>query len=277
MLIDLFLLRLDSHYCGNPYYVTGHALASALRLGREFSEEQKKQMQVSHGIFKVFVGSQTNEPDAPRTYDEFFQTWRTLARVPVDLVVPEYRTVLRKQSPPILLASPFRYSKRLDPAKEQRQFSTFLSFYVGGLGGIDPNLFDRIQVGGRRNQGMGLTRLHHHIQTDTASWFGWPDAQPLGVRFITPLCLSSTFAGTDAFAFPSFLEPHQSGRFRQREEDLNMHGQACMLSLCDSGQAFALKSDASPRHTCELGISRIGVHKKYGYGEFQVFKYSSKK
>ena len=279
MLLDLFLLEMQTHYCGNPFYVTGNAIAHAVRLNKEMTKEQKDQLSVSHGIFKTFPRSAGYTPGPPTEYEEFFETWRTPRTSSPDLIVPELQCYYQPRSPtPYVLMSPVRYEGKKTPEKEQSEIPTFISFYIIGLGDMDPNIFDGIQVGGKRNMGMGKTTLRHHVRTNTSEWKGIPSEGELGVEFITPMCLESTFPGCDAVEFPEFLNPHISGRFRTREELLTIHSTSVKLKLLDSGQAFGLKKEFSQppklQKIIENGIERIGVHRKYGYGEYKVFAFA---
>lgn len=275
MLLDLFLLELLSHYSGNPYYVTGNAIAHATRLTGQLTDEQKKRLSISHGIIKTFA--RNDNLDKPADYSEFFKIWRTPRTSRSELIVPELRYYHPDRGAPFILMSPTRYEGKKDPDKEQNRRSTLISFYVIGLEDTDPNIFDGIAIGGRRNMGMGKTRLHLHISTDTSQWTGFPENDKLGVELITPLCLRSTFPGCDETNFPNFLEPHASGRFRTREEGITIHQKKVDLHLLDSGQAFAIK-ECLPRtelqKTINNGIERIGTHSKYGYGEYKVFAFA---
>lgn len=274
LLLDLFLLELTGYYSGNPYYVTGNALAHAARLGKTMTDEQKKTLSVSHGIFRTVITSgMANYGTAPATYKDFFDAWRTVQNTLVELVVPELRYCAPSQEGnAFVLMAPTRVLGKKKVDRDQGEVPTYLSFYATGLNGLDPNIFDGIQVGGKRNNGMGLTKLHRHIQVDTSTW-KLDTIGELGIELITPLCTESTFPGCNSVELPEFLETHN---FRTREERLNIHGKSFQMQLIDHGQAFKLKSGLTANNIEKIimnGIERIGNHNKYGYGEYKVFEF----
>ena len=157
---------------------------------------------------------------------------------------------------------------------KQKEWSTYIVFYVLGLGKTDIGIFDGLELGGGRNRGHGRTRLHHHVRTNTDDWIDIGMKYD-GVKFTTPLCMESDVPGTFEFVFPSFLEPRASGKYRMRIEKLSYHKKLKDLRLLDHGQVFRVK-DGSTVDLVRLGIRRIGNHEKYGYGEFEAIRFGSR-
>ena len=291
----MFVLRFESPYVGNPYYITGngiyHAVASRL------TDAQRASISVSHGVFfnvaSVEVGGKrrtardseghlisTQAGASPIskiwTYEDFFLL-RTQRLETLNLHGP-WGEMFYEESLPV---RPLRFDnsdqhrlRRPEEGGDEAIVWEYLNFYTHGCDDLDPNLFDGISLGGKRNKGFGATSLADsaEVRVDELDFLSLERSGNVDALLITPICLKSQFPGTEPCAFPSFAM--QPKMYRTRSEFIKHGDQRYGLELIDHGQRFDLAPVVvARRNLVELakeGIKRIGTHSKYGYGEFKL-------
>lgn len=283
--LDFFMLKLVSPYIGNPYYVNGNAILHAV--SDRLTEEQKEKISVSHGIFTTRYS--ISESIEVKDYISFFKYREPFCPIGAQEVsMPFYQSVLMKDGSFKIAMHNERYEGLKDIKKSQKKVSVFICFYVQNFEG-DKEIFNGIQIGGKRNFGFGETKLKER------NWTGYKRieiceeenseykenlikisipkidlSKKYLVKLITPICIESEFPQVENFEFPSFLVEH---KYRIREERINIHKKSYKLKLIDNGQWFAIKEGKTKEQIEEIifkGINRIGNHEKYGYGEFMV-------
>jgi hypothetical protein len=85
---------------------------------------------------------------------------------------------------------------------------------------------------------------------------------------VTPFVLESEYPNANDRDVPWWWAADRTA-LRQREEKVLEQGDVYRLQTVDHGQVVAYEGDR-PVETAKSGISRIGTHSKYGFGELRV-------
>lgn len=284
MKIDSFLLEFKNTnekgtpkirwptYTGNPYYVTGNAIFHSKEVCDQLTEKQKQNLKVSHGIFV-------------NMYPEYTNAYRNSKGQIPGHKIPNIKTyhdlfILRQPILPFdttggLASFPDYYPTKISGDPVMMQKRALLHFYAIGVN--NPEVFDSIQLGGKRNMGCGETRIvgHKTVEFDDLDFTRLLEKENPWCELITPLCLSSEFTNTKAYKqLPSFMGGN--GRpYRTRTEYIKQAENKYNLQLIDHGQAFPyiggkFKDDKETLYTAKSGLMGIYNHGKYGYGEIML-------
>jgi hypothetical protein len=93
------------------------------------------------------------------------------------------------------------------------------------------------------------------------------DADQHRVVIVTPFVLESEYPGTTAVAVPSWWE--SSTTLRRRTECIVEGADQFHVETVDHGQRVTY-AGSNPVVTAKAGVTRVGTHSKYGFGELRV-------
>lgn len=287
--IQQLLWELEMDYIGHPYYVSGNAIFHAL--AAELDYEVSRHLSASHGIFvpgeygtypeehsqsgvKPYMGSSLSDVEA---YDDLFlfrhpdQPWlldsrARDARNTHDIRVQHRNPALAHE---MVMGQP-------DDAHTNRQTMTwYLQAYVHA---DDPSVLplgeaalDRLQFGGRRNYGYGMTRLKDTqvINLEELDYSRLDDVDEYLIELVSPFVLASEYPGTDEDTVPWWWSVDHDDGLRRRVEKIVEQRDAYRLETIDHGQVVGY-TGSTPIKTAKKGVLRVGTHRKYGFGEFRV-------
>lgn len=276
-------------YLGHPYYVTGNAIYHAL--GQVLPCEQQQTIHASHGIFapgnfgsypeahtknKAHPSMGAAIPDV-EAYDDLFlhrhpdQTWLLDSR-PRDALNTHD---IRAQSGQPALAHEMRLGQPETAQSDARKTTWFIHAYLHAderdVLPLGSSVLDGLQFGGKRNYGYGTVQLHdtQMVDLDRLDYTRLADADHYRLELITPFVLSSEYPGTATVDVPWWWETVEDRRLRRREECI-VEGDECFhVRTIDHGQIVEYTGDR-PIETAKAGLTRIGSHSKYGFGELRV-------
>ena len=280
-------LRMD--YIGNPYYVSGNAIYHALAAELEY--ETSQHIKASHGIFTP--GEYGTYPEEHSQGGMCPHLGATLPDVEAydDLFLfrqPDHRWLLDSRPRDALNTHDIRMQHR-NPALAYKQIRgqpedarwnlRTVPWYVHAyLHADDPSVLplgeavlDGLQFGGKRNYGYGTTRLKDTqvVNLDDLDYSRLEDSGAYLIELVTPFVLTSEYPGAADNSVPWwwFLD-HDDG-LRRRDEKVIEQCEPYDLETIDHGQVVGYDGD-QPVNTAVNGITRIGTHSKYGFGEFRM-------
>lgn len=287
--IQQVIWALETEYLGHPYYVTGSAIYHAL--GLELPTDAHRHIHASHGLF--VPGQFGTFPDAHSQEGANPNMGATLA--PVETYADLF--LLRKPASPWLLDSRPRDALNVHPLRSHRGHvglagetsvgrpadarvdARRTSWYVAAFlhadrSGIlpiaDPHL-DGLQFGGERNFGYGQTRLQDTQMVDLAAleYDAVRAADAHCIELVTPYVLRSEYPATNDVALPWWWSVGDERRLRHRQAKLVEGADVFRCETIDHGQVVGYTGDR-PVETAKNGITRVGPHSKYGFGELRV-------
>lgn len=279
-------LKMD--YVGHPYYVSGNAIVHAL--GQRIPGDRLDVLQASHGIFVPGqFGSYPDEHSQSgarpcmgstlhpvEQYEDLFlfrdpsQRWLLDSRPRDALNTHNIRT----QSGHMALAHETRLGR---PADAYRQYETTVWYLSAYLHADDPDclplsedVLDGIQFGGKRNYGYGTAGLKETQCVDLSNldYSSIREADTHLLVLVTPLVLESGYPAADNWTVPPWWGESR-GEVREREERIFHDSCEYHLQTVDHGQVIEYTGDC-PVQTARKGITRLGSHSKYGFGELRV-------
>ncbi|WP_226908665.1 hypothetical protein [Haloferax massiliensis] len=274
-------------YLGHPYYVTGNAITNAL--AQSLPRDIRCSIHASHGMFApgqfgVYpdehsklrahpsMGAALPEVEA---YDDLFlhrhpeQLWLLDSR-PRDAINAHD---LRRHSGHPTFAYEMRVGRESASWTDARKTTWFVHAYLhaaeSGILPLDDDMIDGLQFGGKRNYGYGATSLHKTrlVDLEQLDYSRLEGADRYRIDLCTPFVLSSDYPGTTTVNIPEWWEMSQ--KLRHREECLVKSGSRHQLQTIDHGQQVTYTGDC-PVETAKAGLTRIGTHSKYGFGEFRI-------
>jgi len=151
----------------------------------------------------------------------------------------------------------------------------------GGAGGGDTrvplseDVLDGLQVGGARNYGFGRLSVADSqvIDVSALAYSRLRDAEAYVLELVSPYVLSSTYPGADDGGVPGWWASTTHGEerpvVRRREACLVVDGERYAVETVDHGQVVAYAGDDAV-WTARNGVTRVGTHSKYGFGELRV-------
>ena len=131
-------------------------------------------------------------------------------------------------------------------------------------------MLDRLQFGGKRNYGYGITRLKDTqvIDLEALDYSRLKNGEAFLVEVTTPFVLESEYPKAADQDVPWWWK--ESRRvLREREEKILEQREVYKLQTVDHGQVVKYEGDR-PIETAKRGILRVGSHSKYGFGELRV-------
>jgi hypothetical protein len=290
------LFELESPYAGRPYHVSGNALFNAFA-GR-VSDAVRGAVHVGHG---VFVPSEYGEyPDAHSMPGYAGKLGGSLPEVNryADLFL--YRDAAHRwllESRPRDAQNTFAvqsHGGRWAFAPEsffgvpehhrnsKRRVPWLLHCYVHAPGAesvlpVSTDVLDGIQVGGQRNYGFGDVSVADSqvVDLDDVSFDGLCRHDAYSIELLSPFVLQSGVPGADRQSLPSWWGESRSGEvvagdgLRRRNERLVTSDGVFELATVDHGHVVPY-TGRDPIGTARNGITRVGTHSRFGFGEFRV-------
>lgn len=280
--------ELEIDYIGHPYYVSGNAILHAL--GQCLSHDVHRHLCASHGVFvsgqfgrfpdehsqtgvRPYLGSRL--PDV-ESYDDLFllrhasHSWLLDSR-PRDAL---NTNDVRVQSGHPALSHETIMGKPEDARNQQQTTKWYINAYLHAdrddILPIEESALDGLQFGGKRNYGYGITRLKDTqvVDLETLDYSRLEDGERFLLELVTPFVLESEYPNAHDRDVPWWWDTGRTA-LRQREEKVLEQGEVYRLQTVDHGQVVAYEGDR-PVETAKSGISRVGTHSKYGFGELRV-------
>jgi len=268
--------------------VSGNAILHAL--GQRLSYDVHRHLNASHGVFvpgqfgrfpdehsqtgvRPYLGSGL---PAVESYDDLFllrhasHSWLLDSR-PRDALNTHD---LRVQSGHPALSHETLMGKPEDARKQQQTTKWYINAYLHAdrdtVLPIEERALDGLQLGGKRNYGYGITRLKDTqiVDLETLDYSRFKDGEAFILELVTPFVLESEYPNAHDRDVPWWWAADRTA-LRQREEKVLEQGDVYRLQTVDHGQVVAYEGDR-PVETAKSGISRIGTHSKYGFGELRV-------
>lgn len=286
--IQQVLWELQMDYIGHPYYVSGNAILHAL--GRQLPQDVHQQLEASHGMFvpgqfgryppehsqegiRPYLGS--GLPPVENYADLFVQ------RRPVNdwLLDSRARDALNTHDLRVhgghpTLAHETIVGRRPDQRKQRQTTRWYVHAY---LHADDPTVLplgeaplSNCQFGGERNYGYGEVSLKDSQVVDVTDldYSRLAEADAYLIELVTPFVLASEYPDAHDQPVPWWWAEGR-GELRIREEKLLEQRTAFDLETIDHGQVVLYDGDR-PIETARNGLTRIGTHSRYGFGEVRV-------
>lgn len=282
----LWELRMD--YLGHPYYVSGNAILHAL--GQHLDSDTHTALTASHGIFVpgqfgTFPDEHSHSgthpslgyllPDVEKYTDLFLHRkvihpWLLESRARDALNTHDLR--IHGGNPG--LAHETIMGRREDQAAQQRTTTWCIHAY---LSADDPMVLPlgedkltNLQFGGKRNYGYGEVKLKDTQLVDLSAldYSQFENAEIYFIELLTPFVVQSEYPETDNRTVPEWWTENPED-LRVREEKILEQREVFDLVTIDHGQVVEYRGDR-PVETAKNGITRIGAHSRYGFGELHV-------
>jgi len=293
--VQQLLFSMDSPYLGHPYFVTGHALYSAL--ARRVDAVTRQSIAVSHGVFlpqaygSPVEGTASVRPGAKlgsslpdvESYADLF-LFRDAAHRWVSASRPRDVTnthPLQRYRDRVAFADSALVSRPTGTQGTARRVSWAAQCYVhvgddasADVLPLDEAVLDGLRVGGSRNYGFGELSLldSQVIALDELEYSRLRAADDYRLELVTPYVLASQFPGADGQDVPWWWDVQgraASGGLRRRATRLVDGADVYDLQTVDHGQTVPYAGDNSVE-TAKNGVTRVGTHSRYGFGELRV-------
>ena len=309
--VQQVLFEVEGSYFGHPYFVSGHALFSAL--ARRVDEATRRALQVSHGVFvpgeygeypaahsaSGYAGKLGQSLPDVESYDDLFVFRDAAQRWLLDSRPRDAHNThdVERHGDRMAFAPTCFFERPREQRNSKRSVQWFVHCYLHAGRGDDDvlpvsgDVLDGIRVGGARNYGFGelsladsqvidLDALDYGRLTDTASG-------TYVLELVSPYVLSSEYPGADDQSVPWWWDAPSGtasptveagsvatdGRrddgLRRRETRLVDGGDVHEVVAVDHGQVVGY-AGSDPVRTARNGVTRVGTHSKYGFGEFRV-------
>lgn len=272
------VFEVEMDYAGHPYYVTGNAILHEMADDLDYDAQRK--LRVSHGVFapgqfgqyprahsnagtRPGMGSSLPEVTA---YDDLFLTRH-----------PEQRWLLDSRPRDALNVPRLKVQGGKPVQGRQVAIGQRTTWYIhamisatdDGLLPLADDLLDGLQFGGSRNYGYGLTRLKDTqvVDLDALDYSRLRDADEYLIELVTPYVLESAHPHTDDHDIPWWWAGYDD--LRTREEQLVEQREQYTLRTVDHGQVVQYAGDR-PVETAKNGLTGVGPHSKYGFGELRI-------
>ncbi|WP_130499998.1 hypothetical protein [Natrinema hispanicum] len=288
------LFELDGQYLGHPYFVTGNALFNAI--ARRVDDQTARALRVSHG---VFVPGEYGEYPPTASQDGYAgKLGQSLPEVEsyADLFMfrdPAHRWLLDSRPRDahnthdlqihggrVAFDSTCWFGRPEEMRDHRRSVSWFLHCYVHAGPGDDvlpvsEEVLDGVQVGGARNYGFGElsvaeTRL---VDVETLDFSRLEAAQGTGetcwIELVTPYVLKTEHPSGDSQSIPWWWGVDED-ELRCRETRFVDGGETYAVTVVDHGQLVPY-AGSDPVRTAVNGVSRVGTHSRFGFGELRVW------
>ena len=291
--IQEVLFELQTDYFGHPYYVSGHALYTAIV--RRLDGDVARHLCVSTGMFlpgeygKIHGSGgslYTTSLEPVETYDDLFRFRDPAQRWLLDSRPRDAHNAHDVQSHGgrLTYAPESRFGKPPENHYSKRTMSWYVHCYLhtdgrgeSGLFPVDEPMLDGLRVGGGRNYGLGEIGVAdiQTIDLDSLDYSRLKSsdgtASECGDQFViellAPYALRSQHPGADDQSVPWWWEPPHE--LRRRTEQLIVGEDVFEVETIDHGQCVAFAGD-NPVSTAKNGVLRVGSHSKYGFGEFRL-------
>lgn len=287
--IQQVLFELETDYFGHPYFVTGHALYTAL--ARRVDARTRQALNVSTGVF--VPGEYGAYPEAHsrdgyagklglslppvEAYEDLFVFRDAAQRWLLDSRPRDAHNThdIRSYGGRLAVAPATRFGRPPEHRNTKRTMRWFVHCYLHVDGGdedvlpLSEGVLDGVRVGGGRNYGLGELSLTdtQGIDVDALDYSRVREADDLQLELLSPYVLASDYPGADSQSVPWWWA--SDGRLRRRMTQLVAGDDVHEVATVDHGQVVAYAGDR-PVETAKNGIRRVGTHAKVGFGEFRL-------
>lgn len=286
--VQQVLWELQMDYIGHPYYVSGNAILHAL--GHQLSHEVHQHLHASHGVFvpgqfgrypaehsqdgiRPYLGS--GLPPVQSYVDLFLQRhlvqpWLLESRARDALNTHD----IRVHGGHPALAHETIMGRRADQCKQRQTTKWYVQAY---LHADDPTVLPLgetmladCQFGGKRSYGYGEVALKDTrlVDLDELDYSRLEAAEGYLLVLVTPFVLASEYPGANDHPIPWWWAEDRDN-IRVRKEKLLEQREVFDLVTVDHGQVVRYVGDR-PIETARNGLTRVGSHSRYGFGEFRV-------
>jgi len=292
--IQQVLFELETEYYGHPYHVTGNALYQAI--AQRVAAATRRVLCVSHGVFlpgeygsypawhsqSGSIGKVGSELPPVESYDDLFlfrdaaQRWLKTSR-PRDAhnVQP-----MQTHGGRITFDRVVWFGRPSETRTAKRGVRWYLQCYLHAAAGADEvlpvaaDVLDGLQVGGGRNYGFGVVSHvdSQLIEVAELSFDRVAAADAHVIELVTPYVLASEYPGADDQSVPGWWElpADVTGQgLRRRDTRLVAGDTVNAVATVDHGQVVWY-AGSTPVRTARNGVTRVGTHAKYGFGELRV-------
>lgn len=281
--------ELAMDYLGHPYYVSGNAIYHAL--GMVLDDDVHRHINSSHGVFvpgqfgsfpeehskngaRPYLGSGLPEVES---YDDLFlfrhpdHSWLIESR-PRDAINTHD---IRFQSGMPALAHQTIMGRPESAHQQQQTTRWYVTAYLHtdspDILPLSEDILDGLQFGGKRNYGYGTTTLKDTqvVNLDDLNYTRLVDKERFVLELVTPFVLRSEYPKAVNVDVPWWWSVNEEAHLRKRLEKFIEGGDVYELETIDHGVVVGYEGDR-PVKTAISGVTRIGNHSKYGFGEFRV-------
>ena len=132
-------------------------------------------------------------------------------------------------------------------------------------------LLDGLQLGGKRNYGYGTTTVKDTqvVDLESLDYSRLEDGEAYILQLVTPFVLRSEYPVANPVDVPWWWSVDDERQLRHRLEKVVEGGNVSELETTDHGVVVGYDADR-PVETAMSGLTRVGNHSKYGFGELQV-------
>ncbi len=283
--IQEVLFELETDYYGHSYYVSGHALFTAL--ARRLDSDVGRQVSVSNGVFLpgeygTVVGAGGSSFHATNlepleTYDDLFRFRDSAQRWLLDSRPRDAHNTFDLQSHGgrLTFSPTCRFGKPPENHYTKRTVTWHVHCYIhahdDGVVPLSESVLDGLRVGGARNFGLGelLPADSQTFELESLDYSRLEDAAggQFEIELLSPYVLQSDHHGADDQSVPWWWDcPHE---LRRRQEQLVVGDDTFDVATIDHGQRVTYTGD-DPVSTAKNGVCRVGTHSKFGFGEFRL-------
>jgi len=296
--IQEVLFELETDYFGHPYYVSGHALYTAIARRLDSESDVGRNLCVSNGVFLPgeygkIVGTggssfYTTGLEPVERYEELFRFRDPAQRWLLDSRPRDAHNAhtIQSHGGRLTYGPTCRFGKPPENQYSKRSVTWYLHCYLHTDGHstagtdvlpLDEETLDGLRVGGGRNYGLGALRLadtqtidiealdYSQLKTNTS--VERTDGDQYTIELLSPYVLRSHHPSGDNQSVPWWWEPPHE--LRRRTEQLVVGNDTYQLTTVDHGQLVEYAGD-DPVSTAKNGLLRVGTHAKYGFGEFRL-------
>nr|WP_202877465.1 hypothetical protein [Haloglomus irregulare] len=136
---------------------------------------------------------------------------------------------------------------------------------------LDEDVLDGLQFGGKRNYGYGTTTLKDTqvVDLEALDYSRIEDGESFILELVTPFVLRSQYPKANNVEIPWWWNVADKVQLRHRLEKVIEGGDIYELETADHGVVVGYDGDR-PVKTAKSGLTRVGNHSKYGFGELRV-------
>jgi hypothetical protein len=288
--IQEVLLEVERDYMGHPYYVSGHAIYSAL--ARRVSTTVARALQVSTGVFVPGTHGSYPASHSQSGGRQYMGTSLQPVKSYADLFL--FRDGAQRwvsdsvASDAVNTHSMVEYGSRTayapehivgQPAERRAAKETttwYVHCYLHCSGDtddvvpLDEEVLDGLRLGGARNYGFGWTSLKETqiIDLDELEYTALRGADEYRIELLSPYVLTSEYPDADEQDVPWWWGTDEQG-LRRRTAQLVKGDDVYTLETVDHGQVVDYTGD-EPVQTARNGIVGVGTHAKFGFGAFRL-------
>lgn len=286
--IQQVLWELQLDYIGHPYYVTGNAILHAI--SQQLTARNQGMLSASHGIFVPgqygrFPENHSQSGAHPclggnlpevKSYDDLFihrnpsHPWLLDIRARDTLNTHD----IRRHNGQLSIAHETIIGRKESKRKQQRTTKWYIHAHIHAdsqsMLPLEEETLDGLQFGGKRNYGYGKVRLKDTVivDIDELDYSQIKDADSYILKLLSPFVIETEYNGASNDTIPWWWEENLE-QLRVRQENVLRQQNVVKLRTIDHGQVVKYRGN-SPVETAKNGITRVGSHSQWGFGEFRI-------